>query len=73
MTDQRFDGHTINLYFDDEHWLAHFVEMPEISAFSSSPENALRELQIAWELVKTDYIEQGEAVPLVSHLERKAA
>lgn len=73
MTDQYFDGHTINLYFDDEHWLAHFVEMPEISAFSSTPENALRELQIAWELVKADCIEQGESIPLGSQFERKAA
>lgn len=72
MTDQYFDGHTINLYFDDEHWLAHFVEMPEIAAFSSTPENTLRELQIAWELVKTDYIEQSESVPLDSHVKRKA-
>ena len=73
MTDQYFDGHTINLYFDNEHWLAHFVEMPEISAFSSRPETALQELRIAWELVKTDYFEQGEPVPKVSRFERKAA
>jgi predicted RNase H-like HicB family nuclease len=73
MTDQYFDGHTINLYFDDEHWLAHFVEMPEISAFSSTPETALQELRIAWEMVKTDYFEQGEPVPKASHFERKVA
>ncbi|MGH8560172.1 MAG: hypothetical protein ACRESZ_22520 [Methylococcales bacterium] len=56
-------GYTLNLYFDREHWLAHFVEMPEISAFSAPPEKVLRELQTAWELVKADYIAQGLAVP----------
>ena len=44
MKDELFDGFTLNLFFDDEHWLAHFAEMPEISAFASSPEMAVREL-----------------------------
>ena len=72
MTDQYFDGYTLKLYFDGEHWLAHFVEMPEVSAFSSTPENALRELQVAWELVKTDYMEQGENIPPAHQLAQAA-
>ncbi|TAN50107.1 MAG: type II toxin-antitoxin system HicB family antitoxin [Methylococcaceae bacterium] len=72
MTDQRFDGHTLNLYFDGEHWLAHFVEMPEVSAFAVTPENALLELQTAWELVKADYIEHGELPPSARHIRQAA-
>ena len=60
MKDGRFDGFTLRLYFDGEHWLAHFVEMLEISAFSDTPEAAVRELQTVWEMVKADYIESGE-------------
>lgn len=58
----------MNIYFDGEHWLAHFVEMPEISAFASSPEDALRELQLVWEMMKADYLENGEAIPLAPQL-----
>ena len=64
MKDGRFDGFTLNLYFDGEHWLAHFVEMPEISAFASSPETAVVELQIVWDMVKGDYLESGETIPV---------
>ena len=64
MKDECLDGFTINLYFDGEHWLAHFVEMPEISAYALSPENALKELQCAWDMVKADYVESGETVPV---------
>lgn len=72
MTDHRFDGYTLNLYFDGGHWLAHFVEMPEISAFANTPEEALHELQTAWEMVKADYLEQGEAVPVAPRFQLAA-
>ena len=33
-----FDGYTINVFFDDDgEYLAHFVELPNISAFGESP------------------------------------
>lgn len=36
-----FDGHTVNLYLDEDgDWLAHFVELPNASAFADSPEQA---------------------------------
>ncbi len=68
MKDERFDGFTLSLYFDGGHWLAYFVEMPEISAFAASPEMAVRELQVVWDMVKTDYIESGEPIPLAPRL-----
>jgi len=72
MKDGRFDGFTLNLYFDGEHWLAHFVEMPEISAFASSPETAVVELQIVWDMVKGDYLESGETIPVAPRLNKAA-
>jgi len=72
MNDERFDGFTLNLYFDGEHWLVHFAEMPEISAYSATPEIAVRELQTVWEMVKADYLQNGESVPIAPRV-RKAA
>lgn len=49
--------YTIKLYLDeDEDWFAYFVELPEISAFGDSPEEALQELKTAWTLTKDSYI-----------------
>lgn len=65
MKDDRFDGFSVNLYFDEDgDWLAHFVERPEISAFADSPEATLNELHTAWEGVKEVYREDGEPVPV---------
>jgi len=61
---KRFDGFAVNLFLDeDSDWLVHFVELPQISAFGNSPEKALAELDIAWELVKESYIEMGKSIP----------
>jgi len=71
--DNRFDGFTVNLYLNDEgDWFAHFVEMPEVSAFADTPEQALQELAIAWEGVREDYPKHGEVVlsVMVSTLHR---
>jgi len=60
-----FDGYTINVFLDDDgEYLAHFVELPNISAFGESPEDALRELQTAWEGVKESYQKHGEPAPV---------
>ena len=62
--DTRFDRFVIRLFLDqDSEWLAHFEELPHISAFGNSPEEALKELGIAWSQVKQSYIEKGEEVP----------
>jgi predicted HicB family RNase H-like nuclease len=49
---------------DDGEYLAHFVELPNVSAFGESPEDVLRELQTAWEGVKESYRKYGEPVPV---------
>ena len=59
-----FDGFTVNLLFDEDgDYLAHFVEMPNVSAFSDTPEDALRELVEAWKCVKESYEEDQEPIP----------
>ncbi len=61
---QNFDGFTVEVHLDEEgDWLAHFAEMPNISAFGPTPEKALDELKVAWELTKESYREHGEEVP----------
>lgn len=60
-----WDGYTINLYRDQEgDWLAHFVEMPNVSAFSDTPEEALDELYEAWEGLKECYCADCEEIPI---------
>jgi len=60
-----FDRFTVNLYLDEDgDWLAHFVEMPNVSAFSDTAEGALNELSIAWEGVKDSYRKHGEDIPV---------
>jgi len=60
-----FDGYTLNVFLDDDgEYLAYFVEMPNVSAFGESPEEALRELRIAWEAVKESYHKHGEPIPV---------
>jgi len=66
MTDV-FDGYTVNLILDeDEQYLAHFVEMPSVSAFGNTPEEALLALEDAWGLMKEDYIAHKEDIPITS-------
>jgi predicted HicB family RNase H-like nuclease len=61
----RFDGYTVNVFLDDDgEYLAHFLEMPNVSAFAESPEQALRELEAAWLGVKESYKKHGETVPI---------
>lgn len=60
----RFDGFGIRLYKDEDgDWLAYFAELPNISAFSDTPEGALRELETAWEGVKESYRKHNEPIP----------
>ncbi len=68
LENYNFDGFVINLYVDEQgDWLAHFQEMPNISAFGDTPEEALEELKIAWELVKEDYREKKIAIPVATN------
>ena len=59
-----FDGFTVNLSLDEDgDYLAHFVELPNVSAFSDTPEGALRELAVAWQFFKESYLQDGEPIP----------
>ena len=59
-----FDGFTVNLFLDEDgDYLAHFVEMPNVSAFSDTPEDALKELAVTWEGVKESYRKHHEPIP----------
>ncbi len=61
----RFDGFSIELFQDDVgEWLAHFEELPHVSAFGNSPEEALAELKEAWEAMKESYIAHNEPIPV---------
>lgn len=65
MTQKDFDGFTVNVFLDeDSDWLAHFVELPNVSAFADKPDKAVKELKKAWELMKESYLEAGETVPV---------
>jgi len=64
-TKDAFDGFSIELWKDDDgDWLAHFEELPNVSAFGNSPETALIELKEAWEVMKESYISHNELIPI---------
>lgn len=66
-----FDGFVINLYVDEQgDWLAHFQELPNISAFGDSPQEALEELKVTWEMVKEDYQEKQQEIPISINKQR---
>lgn len=65
MTQEDFDGFTVNVFLDEDgEWLAHFVEMPNISAFADTPNEAVKELRVAWEGVKESYRKNDEQIPV---------
>lgn len=60
-----FDGFSVYIFEDEEKdFVAHFVELPNVSAFGDTPEAALAELKIAWEGVKESYRKHHEAIPI---------
>ena len=61
----RLDGFTIQHYLDnDGDFIAFFVEMPNVSACGSTIEEALAELQEAWEAMKESYRMHNQVIPL---------
>ena len=58
-THDQFDGFSIYLAEDEDgDFIAHFVELPNVSAFANTPEEAIHELKIAWEGVKQSGYQQ---------------
>ena len=69
MNKDVFDGFTVKVFFDEDgDYLAYFVEKPNISAFSDTPEKALTELAVAWKGVKESYHKHHEPIPKASSL-----
>ena len=59
-----FDGFAVNIFLDEDgDYLAHLVELPNVSAFGPTPAEALVELKEAWILMKECYREDGVPVP----------
>lgn len=59
-----FDGFTIKIFLDEDgDYLAHFIELPNVSAFGPTPAQALIELKTAWELMKECYQEDNVSIP----------
>ncbi len=64
MNKDVFDGFMVNVFLDEDgDYLAHFFEMPNVSAFSDTPEGALKELAVAWQGVKESYRKHNEPIP----------
>ena len=64
MSKDDFDGFMINVFFDEDgDYLAHLVELPNVSAFGTTPSEALSELKTAWELKKEGSQADGEPLP----------
>lgn len=60
-----FDGYSIQILEDEEgDHIAHFVELPNVSACGSTAEEAIAELKIAWEAMKMSYHKHKDPVPL---------
>ena len=60
-----FDGFTVDVFLDEDgDYLAHLVELPNVSAFANTAVKAIEELKVAWEGMKECYKEDGEPVPV---------
>ena len=60
-----FDGFSIKLLQEETNeWLAHFVELPNVSAYGDTADDALNELAIAWKNMKESYLAASEEIPL---------
>lgn len=62
---EEFDGFSIQLLQDEEgDFVAHFVELPNVSACGATVEEALFELKEAWLAMKASYRKHKEPIPV---------
>lgn len=55
-----FNGYAVEMFLDDQgDYIAHFAELPNVSAFGRTPAKALAELAVAWNLVKEVYVREA--------------
>lgn len=65
MMRDELDGFSVHLLQDDDgDFVAHFVELPNVSACGSTAEQALFELKEAWEAMKESYQKHGDEIPI---------
>lgn len=65
MMHDEFDGFSLHIIEDaDGDYVAHFAELPNVSACGSTTEEAINELRIAWRAMKESYEKHGEEIPL---------
>ena len=62
-----FDGESLTSTRRTTGFCRTFVELPNISAFANTPEQALAEPDSAWRLVKRGFAEDGEPVPVLEN------
>lgn len=61
----KFDGFSIQMIEDEDgDMMANFIELPNVSACGSTPEEALQELKEAWEAMKESYHSHGIEIPV---------
>ncbi len=59
-----FDGFTVKIFYgEDDYYLAHFVELPNVWAFGTTPSKAMIELEATWELIKQHNRMDSEPIP----------
>ena len=62
--DDDFDGFAVNIFLDEDgDYLAHLVELPNVSAFADTREEALKEVAEAWQCVKESYLQDRKPIP----------
>jgi len=62
---RKFDGFTVSLHLDEDNdWVAHFQELPTVSGYGKTSDEAIEELSIAWQLMKESYEKRGEPLPI---------
>lgn len=64
-----FDGFSINLIVEhDLSYSANFIELPEVKAQGSNPEEALEHLRSQWKLYKENCLNKGIDIPVALSL-----
>ena len=65
MMSDKFDGFSFQIIEDEDgEFIAHFLELPEVSASGESIEEAIKELANAWETMKESYRKHHEEIPV---------
>ncbi len=65
---EEFNGFGIHIVEDEQsEFLAHFVELSNVSAYGSTTEEAIAELKVAWEAMKASYQKHGEEIPIAHY------